>query len=348
MTKHILTTSILLLTTFTYTAAQYRTDGFKDFKPNQTLEGLRDIELIVQYGQADGLQSEKQAIVLEALQARTVELLKQGQVPFLQSKDQAKLVGRPRLVLTVTVRKVSDPPPGVRIECNLFQRVRLWRDMSQELELVTWHAGAKGPQVEVKGLSTLLDRVVNSFVSNYRAANQNPLQADNRTTDSSQVEGKGNALHGLRGIDFAVSPGFIVYIGNDGNISDDNRERLKAVSKAFEDEAVERLKKAGIPVLRYAKDTAPLGYPLLDMVVRFSAPSYYDPAIDVKSSLWQRVRRVSDLQRHTYIRTWELHSEDGPTISEDTLVRMLNNQLDEFIKAYKAANTNVSTTSKVQ
>ena len=341
MIKHILTTSILLLTTFTYTAAQHRTDGFNDFKPNQTLEGLKDIELIVEFAQADGLQSDMHAKVLEALQARTVELLRQGQVPFVQSKGQSKLVGRPRLVFTVTVRKVSDPPPAVRIECNLFQRVRLWRDMSQELELVTWRGQARSPQVEPKGLSTLLDQVVNFFVRNYRMANPNPLQADNRTPDSPQVEVEGNALHGLRGIDFAVSPGFIDYY-------DDNRERLKAVSKTFEDEAIERLKKAGIPVLRYSKDTAPIGYPFLQMVVSFSAPSYRDPAINVKSSLWQRVRRVSDLQRHTYIRTWELHSEDGPTISEDALLRMLNSQLDDFIKSYKAANPNVSTTSKAQ
>ena len=326
MTKYILTTIVLLLSLFTDTSAQYRTDGFKDWEPRKTLEGLREIELIVKYGQVDGLETTMRPTILRRLQDRARELLKQCEVPIVES-DETDNVARPRLVFTIALKKPTDPAPVAQIESKLFQRVRLWRAPSQEMELATWRMGGSGPQVEYEAVSSLLGRIADTFVREYRAANPSSRKVETRNLDSPPELKNGDAFQGLTGIDFMLTPRFI-------QVAD---EHLKALSETIQCEAEEKLKQAGIPLLHYAKDTAPAGYPLLNVVITFSPPNSYAPPIEVKSQFWQRVLPVSDLRKQTYAVTWELQT-DGPAITDEALRRIVNSQVEQFIQTYKAAN----------
>src|SRR5215207_5392215 len=128
MTKYILTVTVLLLTVTTHISAQA-------INSRVTFEGLRDIGLIVKYDRADGLEAAQQPIVLRKLQDRARDLLRQGEVPLLQSTNEADMVGRPRLVFTVTLRKQTDIDPAIRIDGKLYQRALLLRDPEQEMEL---------------------------------------------------------------------------------------------------------------------------------------------------------------------------------------------------------------------
>ena len=327
MTKHILTSITLLLCLFPYTVAQYRTDGFKDWEPRKTLEGLRDIEVIVKYGQVDGLETRMRSTILRRLQDRAKDLLKQGEVPIVES-DGTGNASRPRLVFTVTLKKPTDPSPVAHIESKLFQRVRLWRDPSQEMELATWSMGGTSHQIEYEALSSLLGRVTDTFVREYRAANPPSSQVESNTIDAPTRLKDGNAFKGLTGIDFMLTPRFI-------QIAD---ERLKTVSETIQSEAEDRLRQAGIPLLHYAKDTAKVGYPLLNIVITFSPPNSYAPPIEVKSQFWQKVLPVSDLRKQTYAVTWELQADDGQPVTDEVLRRIVNGHVEQFIEAYKDAN----------
>jgi hypothetical protein len=340
MTKQILTTTILLVSLFTYTAAQSRTDGFKDLNPRLTLEELGNIGLIVKYGQVDGLETAMQQTILQKLRDRAKNRLRQGDIPVWESTDEAEMVGRPRLVFTVTLKKQTDPRPALLIESKLFQRVRLWRDPSQEVELATWSMSSVGPNVESQMLFALFDKTLDAFVREYRAANPNPPRVESRTTDApAQLNDNASALQGLTGIDFMVSLRFIQFVD----------ARFQALLDPLQREAENKLKQAGIPLLRYAPDIARAGYPLLNVVVTLDQNGIsYAPAIDVRTQFWQRVRRVQDLQKYTYAVTWESHANDGPEITEEALRRIVNSQLDQFIEAYKAGNPNPTSVPPVK
>jgi hypothetical protein len=344
MTKQILTATILLLTLFSYTAAQSTTAGFKDANPKQTLEGLGQIGLTIKYGQVDGLEAKTQPTILQKLRDRAANRLKQGEVPLIEATDDADLVGRPRLVFTVTLKKQGDPPPALLIEGKLFQRVRLWRDQSQELELPTWTMSSVGPSIDSEMLFALFDKPLDAFVSEYRAANPKPLHIESRATDllgQSSKKIKENALQGLTGINFNVSLGFIQSVN----------PRLQALADPLQREAQNKLKEAGIPLLRFPSEIERAGYPLLNVVVTLDENGVsYAPAIDVRSQLWQRVQPIRESQKYTYVPTWESHANDGPAITEEALRKIVNSQLDQFIEAYKAANPKISSlpTAKTQ
>jgi hypothetical protein len=342
MTKQILTATILLLNLFSYTAAQSRTAGFKDANPGQTLEGLGEIALSVKYGQVDGLESTMQPTLLQKLRDRAANRLRQGDVPLMQLSDEVDTVGRPRLVVTVTLKKLGDPPPALLIESKLFQRVRLWRDPSQEMELPTWTMSSVGPNVNSEMLFVLFDKPLDAFVTEYRAANPKPLTVESRTTDpSAQLNDKASFLQGLTGIDFMVSLGFIQSVN----------PRFQALSDPLQREAQNKLKQAGIPLLRTADEMVRAGHPLLNVVVLLDENGVsYASAIDVRSQLWQRVQPIRESRKYTYIPTWESHANDGPAITEEAVRKIVNSQLDQFIEAYKAANPKVSSqpTAKTQ
>ncbi len=332
MTKQILTATTLLISLFSYTAAQSRTGGFNDSNPGLTLQGLGQIGLSVKYGQVDGLDASMQPTILQKLRDRATNRLRQAEIPLMEATDDADLVGRPRLVFTVTLKKHGDPPPALLIEGKLFQRVRLWRDQSQELELPTWTMSSVGPNVDSEMLFALFDKPLDAFVSEYRAANPNPLRIESRATDQlgqSSKKIKENALQGLTGIDFTISLGFIQSVN----------PRLQALADPLQREAENKLKQAGIPLLRFAPEIERAGYPLLNMVVLLDENgASYAPAIDVRSQLWQRVQPIRELRKYTYLPTWESHANDGPAITEEALRKIVNSQLDQFIEAYKAAN----------
>jgi hypothetical protein len=340
MTKQILTASTLLLSLFTYTAAQSRTDGFKDLNPRLTLEELGNIGLIVKYGQVDGLETAMQRTILQKLRDRAKNRLRQGDIPIWESTDEADMVGRPRLVFSVTLKKQTDSRPALLIESKLFQRVRLWRDPSQEVELATWSMSSVGPNVESQMLFALFDKPLDAFVREYRAANPNPPRAESRTTaPPAQLNDNASALQGLTGIDFMVSLRFIQFVD----------ARFQALSDPLQREAENKLKQAGIPLLRYAPDIARAGYPLLNVVVTLDQNGIsYAPAIDVRTQFWQRVRPVRDLKKYTYAPTWESHANDGPLITEEALRRIVNSQLDQFIEAYQAGNPKQSSLPAVK
>lgn len=330
MAKQILTATILLLSLFSYIAAQSRTGGFKDSNTKLTLEGLGQIGLSVNYGQVDGLEATMQPTILQKLRDRAANRLRQGAVPLMQATDDADMVGKPRLVFTVTLKKQGDPPPALLIESKLFQRVRLWRDPSQEMELPTWTMSSVGPNVDSEMLFVLFDKPLDAFVREYRAANPNPLSVESRATDSSaQLKDKASALQGLTGIDFILSLGFIQFVN----------PRFQALSDPLLREAENKLKQAGIPLLRTADETVRAGYPLLNLVVTLDENGVsYEPAINVRSQLWQRVQPIRELKKFTYLPTWESHANDGPVITEEALRKIVNSQLDRFIEAYKTAN----------
>src|SRR5262245_48112519 len=96
----------------------------------QTMEGLRDIALDVKYGHVDGPQEEWQANLLQRLEDRARRSLWEAGIPLSQSKDETS---GPRLVFTVTLNRKPETDP-VRVQGEIFQRVRLWRDTAKELE----------------------------------------------------------------------------------------------------------------------------------------------------------------------------------------------------------------------
>jgi hypothetical protein len=340
MTKQILTATILLVNLFSYTAAQSRTGGFKDSNPRQTLEGLGEIGLSISYGQVDGLETAMQPTILQKLQDRARNRLRQGEIPLLQSTEEADTVGKPRLVITVTLKKQTDPPPALLIESKLFQRVRLWRDRTQEMELPTWTMSSVGPNVDSEMLFALFDKPLDAFVTEYRAANPNSLSVKSRATDpSAQLKDNASSLQGLTGIDFMVSLGFIQSVN----------PRFQALSDPLQREAENKLKQAGIPLLRTAGETIRAGYPLFRVVVTLDENgASYAPAIEVRSQVWQRVQPIRELRKYTYLPTWESHASNGPLITEEALRKIVNSQLDQFIEAYKAANPKPSSVSAVK
>ena len=201
-----------------------------------------------------------------------------------------------------------------------------------------------GPSVDSEMLFALFDKLLDAFVSEYRAANPNPLRIGNRATDQlgeSSKKVKENALQGLTGIEFSVSIGFIQFVN----------PRLQALADPLQREAQNKLKQAGIPLLRLPPEIEQAGYPLLNVVVLLDENGVsYAPAIDVRSQLWQRVQPIREPRKYTYVPTWESHANDGPKITEEALRKIVNSQLDQFIEAYKAANPKFSSlpTAKTQ
>ena len=183
MTKHILTATVLLLSLFGYAAAQAQVDGSKDLPLDQNLVGLAEIGLIVKYGRSDALPEAKRAALLQMVTDRARDLLTKGEVRLFESNDEANLVGRPHLVVTLRLNKPTDTPPALQVETDLYQKVRLSRDPGKEFQLVTWNASNIGPEPTEEKLAALLDGQLNAFVKNYRAANASSPQPATATAD---------------------------------------------------------------------------------------------------------------------------------------------------------------------
>jgi hypothetical protein len=327
MTKHLLTTIVLLLSFSTYAAAQGNIDGFKDWGSSRTLEGLREIGVVVKYGQVDGLEASMQPAILKMLKDRANELLKQGTVPLLESTDEASMIDKPRLVVTVTVKKQTDIGPRLQIETKLFQRVSLWRDPSQVIELPTWDWTAPSQQVDYETLSNFFDTQVNLFVKTYKEANPNAPRVENPLP---QLKSSANALQGLSGIDFIVSIGFFESVD----------ERLHQLSGPLRDETEKKFKRAGIPLLR-RPDAASAGYPLLNVRIMLNPKGVsYAHATEIRTEFMQRVCPLQDPKKYSYISTWDVLTFDDTAITEDIVRKILNTHLDQFIEAYKTANPN--------
>lgn len=336
MPRYILTVTIFLLSVTSHISAQA-------INGRVTLEGLRDVGLIVKYERADGLEPAQQPIILQKLQDRARDLLRQGEVPFLQSTNEADIVGRPRLVFTITLRKHTDIHPGIGINGKLYQRVRLLRDPAQEIELATYDSGVVGTTVTEQNLLALFEQIVKGFVTAYREANPASRPVESRNIEPpAPPRYNSDSLHELNGVIFLFSVDSIQFEGNRevGSISN------HAFSTTVRTEVENRFKQAGIALLGNRSEHA--GSPLFTVSVSLAAPDLSRSEISVRSNLWQWISLVRDPQKETPAVTWEGRTSESGPINEETVRKALNNHLDEFMKAYRAANPNLSSSPKVK
>lgn len=326
MTKQILTTTLLLLSLFTYTEAQNRS-------AKETLEGLWEIGVVVKYANADGLETAMQPTVLQMLQDRAKDGLKHAEIPVLQSTEQSDMGGRPRLVFTVTANKPTDNAPTIVVESSLYERVRLWRDDTKEMELGTWVQSGFGyaSRVTTEMLFQVFDGLLDQFIRDYREVNPKPILADSGTTvpdPVAQRKENGNSLQGLNGIDL------FIWSGPSGSPP----PPIAALIKTLQSDAEKKFILAGIPLLKYVKEPQGAGRRLLYVSFKLNHPSSHAPAIEVEGKFWQQVRPLRDLKKQTYAVTWESHTNNGGPITDEAVLQVVSGQIDEFIKAYSAAN----------
>jgi hypothetical protein len=333
MTKFILTTTVLLVGLTVSVSAQNRSAA-------ENLRGLRNIGLAVEYAQADGLEAAKQPAILQRLQDRARTRLKAAEVPLLETTGD-DIAGRPRLVFVVTANKQVETAPAILVEGKLYERVRLSRDPAKETDLATWvMTGIGGPRVTEQMLFAVFDGQVDQFIKYYSEANPKTMAMDDSTASPpTQLPESPNSLQGLSGCSL-----FLAFRRDARPDADQHTELQKALQK----EAEAKLTQAGIPVLRYADEMEKAGKPLLYLFVKLSQPGYQAPAIEVQSSLWQQVRPIRDLRKETQAVTWQSQSNDGPTVTDEAVRRAVHSQLDEFIKAYTAANPKPPTTANAQ
>jgi hypothetical protein len=309
----------------------------------KTLEGLRDIELIVKYGEVNGQQTDWQSAALQTLEDRARKRLQEAGIRVLPADESSK-AGMAKLVFTVSLNRVNSAAAPVRIETKLYQRVRLWRDSAKELELPTWTmSGVGGPEVTAKMVSDVFDAQVDSFLKYYKQMNATASEAatENAPT-STQLSDTRHAFEGLNSTRLFLS------IRRD--MFSDARQVL--LEKFLQEAAENRLKEAGIKLNRYTNEAEQAGHALLYIWVKLSKPNTHAwaPPIGVESSFSQWVRLVRDPKKQTDAVTWESrdqgefvkNSSGDLVITDDAVLEVVNKQVDEFIKAFKAANANVT------
>lgn len=327
MRQSILAITVLLLSVTTHISAQNRS-------PEEALKGLKNIGLIVKYGDTDGLEGEMRPNTLAVLHERARALLTEAEIPLLQSSE-SELAGRPRLVFTITVNKQKATAAAVHVDSRLYERVRLWRDSAKEIELATWVTGGVGyPTATYQMVVDVFDGQVKQFVADYRAVNPADQQTDTPTPDppAARPDNNSNSLQGLNGVRLFIWSGPTRWVD----------APLEALLKLLQSEAEKKFKEAGIPVLRYANETESAGRPLLYVSLKITPSHSQSPAIWIESKFWQQVRPLRDPKKDIYAVTWESElSESGP-VSDDAVVQAVHRQLDEFIKAYNAANRNLA------
>jgi len=86
----------------------------------QTFEGLKDIGLLVKYGEVDGQPAEWQATALQSLEDRARQRLQEAGIHVL-SIDESITAGRAKLVFTVTLNTLSSAAAPVRVQTKLYQ-----------------------------------------------------------------------------------------------------------------------------------------------------------------------------------------------------------------------------------
>jgi len=328
-TTRILAITVLFLSLTAQLAAQTR-------EKEQTLENLRDIDVVVKYGYVNGQHEEWESTLLQRLEDRAKRRLWEAGIPI--SQDEAR-PGRPRLVFTVTLNRTIETAVPVLVRVQLYQRVRLWRDSAKELELATWaQYGVGGPLVTHKMTYDVFDGQIAEFLKSYTAVNtassQVPVQA---TATSAQPSDTPNTFEGLNSTSVFVA------------VREDRFFNIQpaGLQKFLQAAAETRLKDAGIKVNRYANEAEQTGHANLYVWVKLSPPNVttWAPPIGVESTFSQWVRLARDPKRHSEAITWS--SEDSgpygqtdtgsPVITNDAVLAVVNKQLDEFIKAFKAA-----------
>ena len=325
MNKKLLTILVLVLTLSAYTAGQNRSAG-------ETLEGLRDIGVVVKYGQVDGF-SEATPMVLQKLQTRAEDRLSEAGVPILKGTNEADMANRSRLVLIITAKDYEGVWSSIDIESRLYERVRLLRDASKETELATWVYGGTGsaqrPSEDL--LVRVFDSQLKYFIREYWDVNSTQSVVATPGLPS-RVNDDANFLEGVNAI--AVSVRFRRSIRP-------NPVQRPELEQKLKEEARSKLIQSGIRVApNWAQPTQP---PLLYVFITLNdrpISRSYPPPIEVESEFWQEVRHLRDLRKQTFAVTWEAENNNGGPITDDVVRQVMNEQLDEFIKAYKIANPN--------
>ncbi len=253
--------------------------------------------------------------ILQTLTERARDVLTKGEVRILDAADEASLRDRPRLVIALVLKKQTDNPPAVTVHADLYEKVRLSRDPAKELVLSTWNADNVAPEVTEKSLVSIVERQLHEFIKAYQSAKAKSPQPATTTIDlPTSVQENANSLAGLNGIGFLLSIPAQIQNGEFGR------------------NAEEKLRRAGIVLLRSGNEGR--DGPLLIVTLNESSSD----EISVSSTLFQRVRLAHNPQIETFMPTWNSYTIQGGPITEETLRRIVNSQLDRFIEAYKAAN----------
>jgi hypothetical protein len=330
-TTRILAITVLLLGLITPLAAQ-------TIEHERTLADLRDFDVSVKYGQVNGQEQEWQSNLLQRLEDRARRRLREAGVPIAQDEARA---GRPRLIFTVNLNREVETAPPVLVTVVALQRVRLSRDSAKELDLATWgQYGVGGPLVTEKMVYDVFDGQVAEFLKSYGAVNQTPSQVPTQEVADLYVLLDDPPLNAFEGLN---STGVFVAVRPDVSF-----KGKPPVSQKFLQEAVEaRLKEAGIKVIRYANEAEEAGNARLYIWVKLTPPNMksWAPPIGVESTFSQWVRLVRNPKIRSEATTWK--SEDSgpyaktdsgaPALTDEAVLAVVNKQLDEFIKAFRAA-----------
>ena len=328
----ILASAILLLSLTGQLAAQ-------TMEKAQTMEGLRDIVVVVKYGRLDGKQEEWQSTLLQRLEERARHSLEEAEIPISQSTDEPGKTSKPRLVFTVSLSRKPEADP-VRVQSEIFQRVHLWRDTAKELELATWTMyGVGGPMVTEKMAFDVFDGQVAEFIRTYREVNSTALVSTQPPIEkSAEFSSPPNAFEGLNSTRVFVSVRQDMMLDGQSPVSE----------KLLQDAAETKLKAAGIKITRSTTQAERSGNSLLYVWVKLSPPNTqtWAPPIGVESTFSQWVLLDRDPQKRSDAVTWESQdsgrfakADDGsPVVTDEAALEVVNKQLDEFIKAFKAGN----------
>lgn len=325
--------AVLLLCLTAQLSAAQRND-------EQSLQGLKDIELVVKFGKVDGEQEKWQATILQELEDRAKKKLTEAGVPLYQSTDEPSTAVRPKLIFTVNLNTVTTTAPPVRVETNVYQRVRLSRDAAKEVEVATWVMGGVGGPLKQSMVFDVFDGQVDQFINTYNSANSTSSKISKQTTPdgSAQLCDTNGTFAGLSSTSISVS-------FRREPFTDSRRMLLEK----FVQESVEtRLHEAGIKLTRFANEAEKTGNARLSIYVKLSEPDVHlwDPPIGVESKFYQNVRLVRDPKKQTEAMTWESY-DTGQFVKDDSgklmltdevILEVINRQIDEFIKVFKAAN----------
>ena len=181
-------------------------------------------------------------------------------------------------------------------------------------------------------LFSVFDRQLDEFIRDYWEVNTKPTQLVTRMSDSpTHVNNNhANSLQGIKSIRLFVTfrPSMFPH-----------SVQRQEFQEKLQEEARAKLVDAGIPVPRYRSD--PRDPLLLRVAITLGdQPNArkHAPPIAIESDLWQEVRHLRDLRKQTLAVTWESETSDGGPITDDAVRQVMDRQLDEFIKAYRAAN----------
>jgi len=185
----------------------------------------------------------------------------------------------------------------------------------------------------------VFDGQVAEFIKTYREVNSTAQVSTQPATDNSaEFSSPPNAFESLRSTQVNVSlPGDMMFSG-----------QPPLSEKFLQDAAETKLKAAGIKITRSTTQAERSGNALLYVWVKLSPPNAqtWAPPIGVESTFSQWVLLDRDPQKRTDAVTWQ-SQDSGPfaktengllVITDEAVLKVVNRQLDEFIKAFKDAS----------